>query len=112
MFLVMKTISSCHVYPPKAVSIKLKNDDLLNEILEYAKRQNSLVSIQVLNSGNVDSRGYIDSTDDGICKVRQVNDFGVKDGFGYIKTDDVSRVSINDEKEKGIDLLYKLNNPD
>jgi hypothetical protein len=91
--------------------IEFKDDDLVSGMLAYAKGKNSLVSIQVSNSRNVDSRGYLESIEYGICKIQQVDEYGMSNGFGFLKTDDISRVSFDDEKEKGIDILYQSYKP-
>lgn len=87
----------------------IDNNDIKKSVIQYAFRQNQLVSIELIDSGYNDVVGFIESIDNNGCSIEQVDEFGYSDGISYINLEDITQVNLATQDEKRITKLWKLN---
>ncbi len=83
-------------------------DDVTYTALCISKTTNKVVSIELNYSGTDDVIGYVDTVNDNICKIKQIDFYGCPDGTAYINIADISQISIDSSAEQ---VLWKLSNP-
>lgn len=82
-------------------------NDLINVVLEYAKNQKEVVTIELLDSGNDDIIGFIDKIEDGFCYINQVTEYGKADGNSLISLKDITQISFDSKSERKIKILFE-----
>lgn len=100
-----KIISLIQYHKTELPFIHLDQSDLIGSLLEYARSSGSIVSITVLDSGNVDGQGFVDDIENGICKIRQVDDDGMNNGYGFLKLEDITKIALDGEDEVMLQIL-------
>lgn len=93
----------------KIAFVHLDSSDLVKSLLQYAQNNHLVVSIELLNSDQFDVQGYVEYVGDGICKVRQISNFGEKDGESISCLNDITIISCDTEDEVALGQLYKDN---
>ncbi len=53
-----------------------EGDDLLLQLLVFAQKNHEIVSIELIDSDCADCIGFIESVEDGVCTIQEVNEFG------------------------------------
>lgn len=92
------------------------NDDIFDgdnpviSLLEYAKSNNLIVSVELLDSGIFDGVGFIEKVDNNLCKMKAVDFNGNEDGITYIKTDKITKISCGSEDERRAKILWEYKN--
>lgn len=91
-------------------NIAADRDNILNSVLSYVLSEKQVAAIELINSGNDDIVGFVESISNGECKVRQVNDYGFEDGFSYVDIKDITMMSFGDKYCKRLAKLWQFNN--
>ena len=74
--------------------------ELLQWGLSYAIENRFVVAMEIADSKRYDITGIIESVDDGICRVRQIDSYGESDGEALARVDDISQLCIDSEDER------------
>lgn len=85
------------------------NSNILAAVLDVVLVQRLIITIELFNSGYDDIIGFVDEVCDGKCIINQINEYGYKDGFSYITTDSITRISFLRQEESVIMKLYEMN---
>lgn len=65
---------------------------LVYDLLDYCRINNRIVSVEILDSGNIDTRGYIEELDVDKCCIRQISEYGENNGVTSILLKDISEI--------------------
>ena len=84
----------------------IEGSNLIVELLNYSKKENYIISLEVNNSGNFDVQGFISSVDEKCIIVDKINDDGKKDGYIYIDTESVNSIRCDTRNERILKKLY------
>lgn len=96
-------LKKTQLFEPKFVGKNLKN-----EVLDLAKKNSKLVSIQIWGSHYRDVIGYVEKVTDVICEVKQIDECGNQDGFCTVGIEDISLIAYDDFDYRDLEMLYKL----
>ncbi len=88
---------------------KLNADDIVVSALQLAKRNGEIVSLVLLDSDYFDVVGFIDDISDGLCTVREVDEYGFEDGITHIPLENITELSCGSEDENRVLTLWKIN---
>ena len=80
-------------------------DDLVQQLLTYAKRTATIVSVELINSGGVDCSGFVEFFNNNICKIQEINEFGEPDGMSTISVSEITKISCDDSNDRPVKLL-------
>ena len=92
--------------------IAVKNNDIMGSYLSYAKEKGLILSIELLDSGYTDITGYIESVDNDLCAIKEVDEYGCYDGISYIALSDITQITFLSEDEKRITRLFEKRKAD
>ena len=79
----------------------------LNEILDYAKRQNKVCEIELCNSGLQDVVGFISEITGENLTVQSVDEYGEQDGEATLFLSDITALSFGSNDTEKIEILYR-----
>lgn len=85
-----------------------KNEELLSQVLKYAI-DNELVVTLFYKNDEKQATGFLEEVDNDICKLRKIDDCGYENSQLLIPINEICGVDCDNEKEKKIKLLWKLN---
>ena len=88
-------------------NITIENNDIMASYLSYAQANRLILSIELLDSGYDDITGFIEMIKDGMCVIKQVDEYGYDDGISYILLNDITKISFLSEDEKRIMRLWE-----
>lgn len=88
-------------------SVEIDGNAVFDSAIKSAINKNFVVSIELLHSGNENITGLPLSLENGICTVRQIDDYGCDDGVTSFVFNTATQVTINAKYEK---LLSSLMN--
>lgn len=100
-----KILTLAKYYNTTHEKIDFENKNLVLEFLLFAKKQNYVVSLELLNSNNLDSVGYIERLEKDYCEIKQLDDYGQLDGFSLIYYSDIVDIRCNTEDEIILKIL-------
>ena len=83
-----------------------ESDDLKRELLVYAFNKETIVSIELVDSGYEDCIGLIKSVDDSMCRIQILNRYGETDGVSLIQLSDITGITCDDSEHRYLKLLY------
>lgn len=86
------------------IDMKEANDNIVENLLLFSKLKRYIVSI-VMSSNREMFMGLVDSIKNGLCCIKQINEYGEDDGAAYINTLDISGIACNREKGRYIKIL-------
>lgn len=86
--------------------IELENENLVYSSLEYAMNTGSLISIEAVDSDYWDGIGFIEMLDHEVCKIKQVDDYGLNDGERYFRLEDITKATFNGQHETIFEILH------
>ncbi len=88
---------------------KYKADDVadLDKILHLAKCEGRICEFNFYESHYADVTGYIDSFDENIVKVCNINDLGKKDGYSVLSREAITFISIDSCDLVKLEILQK-----
>lgn len=85
----------------------ISNDNILKGILDFAKETGVIISVELDHSGFDDVAGFVESVNDEICKLLQVNEYGEEDGESFITLRDISQICLDSSDEKRLLALFQ-----
>lgn len=88
-------------------SVEIDGNAVFDSAIRSAIIKNFIVSIELLHSGNENITGLPLSLENGICTVRQIDDYGCDDGVTSFVFNTATQITINAKYEK---LLSRLMN--
>lgn len=88
-------------------SVEIDGNAVFDSAIKSAINKNFVVSIELLHSGNENITGLPLSLENGICTVRQIDDYGCDDGVTSFVFNTATQITINAKYEK---LLSRLMN--
>lgn len=87
---------------------RLNEDRLLDSVIDIASIEKQIVAIEVLDSGGIDIVGIIQNVENGICEIRQLDEYGDEDGISYIGIADITQLACDSESERIIQGIHNL----
>ena len=99
----MNNVLCINKYTEEVFSIT--SDDVLTSGLQTAQTAKRVVSIELLESGVSDIIGFVNTIEDGVCKLSQVDEYGRLNGESYVRVDDISYVGFSSCDERRIEQL-------
>lgn len=94
-------------YEYSRVDIPLVGRDVLAQTLNYAKNHAKVCTIKPLNNYERRISGIVEDVDDEIVTVKMLEQSGRADGVCYVRTEDITSVSVGAEDEIKLDILSK-----
>lgn len=88
-------------------SAEIDSNAIFDSAIKSAINKNFIVSIELLHSGNDNITGLPLSLVDGVCTVRQIDDYGCDDGTTSFVFNTATQITINAEYEKILSKLMK-----
>ncbi|MGG2028043.1 hypothetical protein AB1282_20290 [Gottfriedia sp. S16(2024)] len=85
------------------IKVDINNENLMMGIIEFAKRNNFVVLIELYESATV--QGLIKSEENGVLIVTNLTQFGKRDGESLIKIEDITTIHIDDEDRNCLKIL-------
>ncbi len=85
----------------------VNSENVLQWGLISAKKMGMIVSIELNHSGVDDVVGFVDSINDKICKMVQINEYGEEDGASYFALRNISQLCFDSCDERRILLLNR-----
>ncbi len=85
-------------------------DHPLFDLLEYAKTNNKICTIELCGSDLTDAAGFIESFEKDTVKIKLITEAGKYDGIAIIKLEQLARIWCDSEDYRMYEWLYKLNN--
>jgi len=78
--------------------------------LEFAKAQNYIVSLMLLDSEEYSTTGFVhEIIEDATVVISEVDSFGFVDGKRFIDIEAIEHLTINGEEEQDVKLLFSHN---
>ncbi len=84
---------------------KFEGKSILQELLALAQNNKKFVEIELQNSHESNSFGIVELFDENICKIRQFDNYGEKDGIGILSIEDISSIKYDSLESRAIFLL-------
>lgn len=84
--------------------------EAVGSLLHFAHTQHNIISIELLNSGYNDAVGMVNSFSEDICVLEQFDIYGCADGKSYIRTEDITQITIDSQEEHRISRLINQSN--
>jgi hypothetical protein len=75
----------------------IKNLDLFSEIILFLTETHIITHIKLYN--NADYYGYIETNDKDVVIIQIINEYGNRDGFSYIKIEEIAQISFDGIEE-------------
>lgn len=94
-------------YEYSRVDIPLVGRDALAMLLNYAKNNKAACTIGLMNDEERSVFGFVQDLNDEYVTVRLYDRSGKEDGVGYVRTEDVTFVSVGGRDEIKLDILSK-----
>lgn len=96
-------------------SVEIDGNAVFDSAIKSAINKNFIVSIELMHSGNENITGLPLSLENGICTVRQIDDYGCDDGVTSFVFNTATQITINAKYEKLLSSLMnkwygKMNN--
>lgn len=85
--------------------ITRKTDNLIADLIHFAKKENFIVSIELHNSDTDDLQGYISNVKDTIIAIEQIDEYGKNNGKSMILLEDITKISCDSDQEIMLKLL-------
>jgi len=95
--------NNCHFKPSY---MPCCTDNLLYDILLFAKENQFICSIELNHTGYYDCIGTIINLDDSYCTLNSITADGESNGVCYIPICNITKISCNSEDEQTISILY------
>lgn len=87
------------------------NEDLIIGGLEFAKAQNYIVSLMLLDSEEYSTTGFVtEIIENETVVISEVDSFGFIDGKRFIDIEAIEHLTINGKEEQDIKLLFSNKN--
>jgi hypothetical protein len=83
----------------------VEEKDLLLGFLQFAQKNNFIVSIRFINNEYFDVQGYVKQVENDLLVIQNVTKFGEYDGESYFKLENIDRISCDDQGEHCIKIL-------
>ena len=93
-------------YDPPSVWPSFEDKPFLN-FLSYSKQIDKPIALELMESGEINARGFVSEMSDEYIILNQVNEFAHKDGKILISLRSITRAFIMNKKLEDIDLVYK-----
>ncbi len=81
---------------------KIDGENIMLSVLKIAKDRRTLVSFELCQSGYDDITGFVETADEGKCRIRQFTCDGEADGVSAVSLEDISQISFEGEDERRI----------
>ena len=91
------------------IKLKIINNDAISSVLKYAVDVDSIISVELINSGFDDVKGFVKSMDSEMCQILQIDMYGFEDGISIIPIQNISQICVNSLDEQHIMNLYIKN---
>lgn len=86
----------------------LCDDNIRNQLLELSFDENKVITIELLDSGYDDIYGIVKSVfDDGCIIINRIDEYGIDDGLVYIISDDITRITYENDRTRTIQKLIR-----
>ena len=85
------------------------NEDMVLDLLNFAKQNNKICSIILCESNNDDIVGFVESVENDLLNIRQINENGENDGSAFLDLGRISGIRCGSGEEIKLEILYKLN---
>lgn len=83
------------------------SDDLLAELLNMARNQKHIVTIELCDSDLDDVQGFVASVREDVVSIHMVTRFGAPNGTCYLKKSDITHIRCHSSEEAAMKLLYE-----
>lgn len=93
----------------KLSDYNISSSNIPQSLLLIAKTRGEIVAVELKDSGYYDVTGFVDSIDDGICCIKQLDSYGYEDGVSFFRIEDISKIECNSTEEQTIHKLWKNN---
>ena len=88
----------------------LEDEDICAQLLSIAEKEHRIISLELLNSGIFDVRGFVrEIGEDGGVSVGLVDEYGCDDGISTVLLEDITEISYYSEDEQVIQRLWEKN---
>ncbi|MCQ4021805.1 MULTISPECIES: hypothetical protein [unclassified Ruminococcus] len=104
----MKKLCSLSKMQPFNYSIDPTN--IQYSLLEIALQSKQIVSLELVDSGYDDVVGFVESIDNGLCKIKIVDEYGFEDGYCFVMANKITQISYASQDEIRILKLWEINN--
>lgn len=94
-------------YKTEHEKYRFAEDDLVKEMLLFAKKYNFIVSIELNNSGYDDCVGYIKEFNNNKCVIQNIDSYGNGDGESFMLINDITQISCNSSDEISLKILHE-----
>lgn len=74
-------------------------------LLDHCRSNNRIAAVELLGSGRIDARGYVEELDIDKCVIRQIDDDGKNNGTAGILLKDISTISCCSNAEAMLEIL-------
>jgi len=85
--------------------VDLTSGNLLRDLIQYAQKNQLVVTIELRDSGNPDLIGFIGDIKDDLITIDQIDFDGNADGDSVISFEDITRVDCDTEAQMSLKLL-------
>lgn len=82
--------------------------DILLMLFNYAKENQLIISLELVDSGNEDVMGYIVDIEDNSIVCQTVDDYGGKGAIAYFDVRNITHVVCDSEEGHVVELISKL----
>lgn len=85
----------------------LREDTLLLSALQEAKKANRLVNIELCKEHDAQMTGWVETVDEHMIELHQVDQYGNPNGTGWALLEDISGLSFDSEEQKRIEIQLR-----
>ena len=103
----MKKLMRIKGYDEKITDTSDSNSNIIEWSLFLAKKLGVIISVEINHSGVDDITGFVESIDEGICKMILVNEYGVEDGVSFFALRDISQICLDSCDERRLLTLFQ-----
>jgi hypothetical protein len=82
-------------------------ENLSKGFLYFAKTNNYVATIELLDSNLEDVKGFIDDVAEDTVKIRKLNQYGESDGYSIVYIDDISFITCDSDDEHALKILFE-----
>ena len=79
--------------------------DLLSNFIEFAYKEQKIMSVELFDSNNQDIIGTVSEFTSEFCTVNQISEYGEPDGYSTFRLEDISYIVYHSEEQKLIEVL-------
>ena len=90
------------------LSYDAKEDNLFATLLNFAHKEVKFTTIQLLDSGYSDVRGFVEEIVGDVVPIRKISDDGEFDGKAIFSLNDITYMSCASQEESVVELLANL----